>query len=209
MFIYHNVMSLIKICFFCFSTYVTENRDMTHSRAYHMLACHCTYLVAPCFFLAQTEPYFRSQSAILWLCDVVLHAVFWTMSTTSSRLSQRKCSFCCITCLILIYFFSLISHLTEGSLSYHMFDAQLFFGLNVYLTENTVVTTTAGVSHLWFPVVWLTQSLCLYCGCFESTRKLWGGNGSHCGRTCGDPVGDLFFLEFLSIWHPTEYSGCN
>jgi len=143
-----------------------------------------TCSAAPCLFLAQTEPYFRSQSAILWLCNAVLYARFSTISTASPHLSQRKRS-CCITWSMLTYFFSLISHC--------MFDAQLFFGLNIYLTENTVVTTTPGVSHLWFPVVWLTQSLYLYCGCFESTCKLWGGNGSHCGWTCGDEVGDLFF----------------
>jgi len=146
MFIYHNVMSLINICYFCFSTYLTENRDMTHSRACHMLACQYIYSAAPYLFLAQTEPYFRSQSAVLWLCDVVLHARFSTISTASPRLSRRKCSFCCITCSILIYFFSLISHLTEGSLSYRIFDDQLFFGLNMYLTENMVVTMTPGFS---------------------------------------------------------------
>lgn len=32
-------------------------------------------------------------------------------------------------------------------MSYRMFDAQLFFGLNMYLTENIVLTTIAG-SHI-------------------------------------------------------------
>jgi hypothetical protein len=137
-----------KDILFCFSPYLTENRDMTHSRACHMMACHYTYSTAPCLFLAQTEPCFRSRIAILWLCDVVLRAWFSTISTASPGLSQRKRSFCCITRSLLTYFFSLISYLTEGSLSYRMFDAQLFFGLNVYLTENTVLTTTAGVTSL-------------------------------------------------------------
>ena len=66
----------------------------------------------------------------------------------SPRLSQRKHSLHYITCLLLTYIFSLISYLTEGLLSYHMFDAQLFFGLSVYLTENTVLTTIAGVTSL-------------------------------------------------------------
>jgi len=129
---------------------------------------------------------------------------------------------CCITCLILNYFYSLTSSLTEETLLllYHMLGAPLFLqphllphrGLTVisHVWCSTVfwpkhvpyrehVTMTPGASHLWFPVVWLTQTLYLYCGCYESTRKLWGGSGSHCGSTCGAPVGDLFFPEFLSI----------
>jgi hypothetical protein len=98
MFIYHNMMSLIKDMLFCFSTYLTENRDMTHSHACHMLACHYTYFMAPCLFLAHTDSYFRSQSAILWLFNVVLHARFSTISTVSPCLSQRICSYRCITC---------------------------------------------------------------------------------------------------------------
>jgi hypothetical protein len=161
MFIYHNVLSLIKICFFCFSTYLTENHDVTHSSACRMPACHYTYSAAPCLFLGQAEPYFRSQNAILWLCDV-LHGRLSTISMPLPRLSHRKDSFCCVTCSMLPYFFSLLSYLTEGSLSYCMFDAQLLFGLSMYLTENTVVTTTAGVWHLWFLVVWLAQPLWLF-----------------------------------------------
>jgi len=99
---------------------------------------------------------------------------------------------------LLTYFFSLISNLTEGSLSYHMFDAQLFFGLYVYLTENTVLTTTARVTSLVSSGVTDCQYICIVAvsnppvSCEVATGAIVDG-------LLGDPVGDLFFLEFPSI----------
>jgi hypothetical protein len=166
-----------------------------------MPACHYTYSVARCLFLGQTEPYFSSWNAILWLCNVLL-ARLSILSTALPRLSHRKHS-CGITCLMLPYFFSLISYLTEGSLSYCMFDAELFFGLNMYLTGRTVVMTAAWVWHLWFLVVW---PLYMYCGCFTSTCKLWGGI---VGGLVAAQLEISFFQNFWAFWHPTHYSGTN
>ena len=159
----------------------------------------------------------------------LLHGPLPIFSANWALFQIPKCSSlivrCCLRCLILNYFYGLTSSLTEKTLLplYHMLVAHLFLqpqllphrGLSVisHVWCSTVLwpkhvpyrehssNYDSRVSHLWFPVVWL--SLYLYCGCFESTRKLWGGKGSHCGWTCGDPVGDLYFPEFLSIWNPT------